>query len=275
MANFANNDDDLFDYDPSTETSTPAEDIVTNVTEEITGLSKDQEKLLKQVRDNLSNADADLVGDEKGKVNTLRSELYTSFQAAINALVDNVRVEHFSKAINVTLDELTQGRFSMLNLFYKYELKICRKTTLIALFEKVLLTQNDDEKSPFIETISNLLNIQISPLYIKSSFATTNKILLHSLTIDKIIYQFLAEKLNLPVVKDIIEYDFTGSVEQIEQRMKTFTFDNYSKTIEHTMLTAFFSADKTENTNTLQQMLEQSFDTKIEYAHGMRTLQDE
>lgn len=274
MSSFANNDDDLFDYDPSTETTHTSDNTETFATEPITGLSKDQEKLLKQVKDNLSNSDADLI-EENGKVNTLRSELYTSFQAAINTLVENIRVEHFSKAINVTLDELTQGRFSMLNLFYKYEIKICRKTTLIALFDKVLLTQDDDEKSPFIETISKLLNLEISPLYIKSSFAATNKILIHSLTIDKIIYQFLAEKLNLPVAKDIIEYDFSGSIEQIEQRMKTFTFDHFSKTIENTMLTAFFSAEKKENTVTLQQMLEESFNTKIEYATGMRTMKDE
>jgi len=277
MSTFANNDDDLFDYDPSSETENSINETNTaEKLEEITGLSKDQEKLLQQVKDNITVSDADIIGDTNNKVNTLRSELYTSFQAAISLLVENIRAEHFSKSVHVTLDELTQGRFSMLNLFYKYELKLARKISLIALFDKVLISKDDEEKSPFIETISELLKIEISPLYIKSSFSTTNKILVHSFTIDKVIYQFLADKLKMPVNQDILDYDFEHStVEEIENKLNSFTIDNFNKSIEHNMLHAFFSAEKTENNITLQSMLEEIYSTKVEYAHGMRTLQNE
>lgn len=277
MSNYIGaNDDDLFDYDPSLETiNETKEDFSKTNLDDISSfnLTKDQEQILNQIKEKFSN-DSDLIGPEDSKkVFVLNSEIYNSLQAAVSTVVvEGVGKSHFGKAVHICLDELTNGRFSMLNLYHKYELKICRKIGMIAILDKMAVMKDDETIPGMLDVLSQVLKTEFTPLFIKSTFNTTVNILIHSLNVDKVIYRFLAQKLGIEPNEQILNHDLNDPADHIDSYGDTLLIGNYQLSIENEIMYAFFNKETSDTVN-LQNMIDEAFSLKSEYANKYRTIE--
>lgn len=278
--NISDNDDDLFDYDPSQETSTQVLDpqVPSSPSDNAPDdHSKHEREFIKSIKTNITDADADLGLHDDTKMNVLVSNLYGSFQEAINNFVGMTRKDHFSRSVHVTLDELTNGRFSMLNMFYYYEIRIIRRMVLANLFGTVFHDENADNDgehmAPFLQRISEMLNITFTKNYYVSTFNVSIDMLNHVLTVDKIIYQFLADKLSM-TPNELITSDLSQmSIEQVEQAVHGYTFHGFQMSRHQDILSAFFEAEPNEHNATLPQRVSEIFNTEVAYMNSMRYME--
>lgn len=278
--NISDNDDDLFNYDPAqdsvTQTLNPES---TKVTAEPSAddTSRHHREFVNSIKSNIEDADADL-GLHDPKMNPLVSNLYGSFQEAINNFIGTIQKDHFAKSIHMTLDELTNGKFSMLNLYHHYEMRIARRSALVNLFGAVFregqeLNEDGEEVAPFLRKISELLNINFTHNYYVSTFNVSIDILNHSLTMDKVIYQFLADRLGLPLnelaTADMRDMDSA----QLEQAVHALTIHGFRDSINNQMFEAFFAAEPNEHSSTLSQRLTEIFNTEPTYMNSMKYME--
>lgn len=277
----SDNDDDLFDYDPSQETSTQVIDQQYTETP-VSDISSDdqtkhQREFINSLKTNINDADADLDLHDDTKMNVLVSNLYGSFQEAINTFVGMISKDTFSRSVHITLDELTNGRFSMLNMFHYYESRIISRIALINLFGTVFhndsLDADEEAIAPFLQKVSDLLKINFTKNYYNSTFNVTIDILNHSLTIDKVIYQFLGDKLHLPL-NELTTLDFNElNSADLERIMHNLTSDGFRQTMHEAMLESFMSVESTENNVTLKQRVKDVFNTEVQYMNSMKYIE--
>lgn len=278
--NISDNDDDLFDYDPSQETSTQVLDpqVPLSTNDNISDdQSKHEREFIKSLKTNIEDADTDLGLHDDTKMNVLVSNLYGSFQEAINNFVGMTRKDHFSRSVHITLDELTNGRFSMLNMFYYYEIRIIRRMVLANLFGTVFRDENVDNDNepmtPFLQRVSEMLNITFTKNYYTSTFDVSIDMLNHVLTIDKIVYQFLADKLGI-APSELVMADLSQmSVEQVEQAVHDYSFHGFQMSRNQDILSAFFDAEPNEHNATLSQRVSQIFNTDVIYMNSMQYME--
>jgi hypothetical protein len=269
----SDNDDDLFDYDPTTDvSSTPEITLNTNSSQATFDTQSQMQKdFVDAVKTNLpSNPDADL-DESQPTVNAAVSHLYSSFQDAIYSFVGPYRQEGYVKGVHITLDQLTNGHFSLLNMFHYYEMRIARKMGLVKLFGAIF-TSDDDTVAPFLAELSSLINFNITPLYYSSAFKSTVRMLNHSLTVDRIIYQHLAGKTKLLprplLINDLNEV----SLDDIHDEIIALEINTFRKDIYSEIMTAFFSAQPNDQSDTLSQKLADAFNAPVEYHNSYKTM---
>lgn len=268
------NDDDLFDYDPSLETSTS---FTSSETDSVpTSLSNEQVEHEKQFIENIKNnisfdLDTDLTG-ENGKVNNITSNLYGSFQEAINAFINTIRHDNFIKSAHITLDRLTNGQFSLINLFYQYEMKISRKLALVELFAHIVKTEENEDVASFLRELSSVLRIDVSKLYYNATFCSTVNILNHSLSVDRIVYRFLSNKTQIPVNEALINGLNLQNSTNTDVLMRSMELVGFQENINNQMFTAFLSAEPNGEQQTLSEMLQEVFNSPVSYINTFKTM---
>lgn len=270
------NDDDLFDYDPSVEdhSSTTSSETSSETTHSSTDHlhTEYHKKFVEDVKTQLNiNLDADL-DTGTPKINIITSNLYASFQEAINGFISSIKNDYFSKSVHITLDHLTNGHFSMVNMFYFYEMKIVRKLALVELFGHIVIPENEQKMPPFLEEISQALNLNFTQLYYTSTFKSTVNILNHSLTVDRIIYRYLSSRTNIPVDDMLMRPLNLQDNPRIEDLLRRIEIGGFRDNIRNQMFSAFFESQSNGEHQTLPNMLEEFFNTPISYMNTYKTM---
>jgi hypothetical protein len=269
----SDNDDDLFDYDPTVE---PSDTFTPNDVSSSSSVDSDHHRyskdFIEEVKNNFrDNADADLLVSQ-GCISLPISSLYSSFQEAIHAFINSVRHDYFAKTVHLTLDHLTNGHFSMVNLFHRYEMRIVRKIALVELFNQTIAKSDEETISPLLNQLSSLLNIDLTKLYYNSTFVSTINILNHTLTVDRVIYRFLATKTGIdvnPLLMQGLDLENNSSVEAL---MRSVDLSGFRQQIQDQMFNAFFAAEPNGQTPTLNEMLSEVFNTQSSYMSTFKTM---
>lgn len=275
MSNYlSDNDDDLFDYDPSlSQDSAPSVEAARSSstggsTSSVSGSEKD---FVDSFKNNINtDLDADLDSD-KNLISAPISHLYSSFHDAVDSFISSVRRDHHSKSVHITLDQLTDGRFSLVNLFYFYEMRLGRRIALVKLFGSIF-HRDSDSLSPLLEEISSLLKIKFTSLYYQSTFLSTINILNHTVMMDRIIYQFLAGKTGLSVqpflLNDVNEMDLS----EIETLVSSLDIHSFRRSTQDAMFTAFFKASDNDTPADLPAQIEEAFSIPAKYMNSYKTM---
>ena len=187
---YRNDDDDLFDYDPSKEqTSNYSQDYLTSSTQN--NNSKDNSLLddIYRQMDNLVHSD----GEEA--VNEFRIRLSDSLNEAYSQYLSKSSVVSHVQAVTITLDEVTNGRFSELYLLKNLEQNIFRRINIHFLLNAII--DDGGENNISFKDFLAKVNISISDDFIPVYFLTLLNISSHTLDLERAMYMDLSQRLGI------------------------------------------------------------------------------
>jgi hypothetical protein len=190
MSNYVNNDDDLFDYDPEEDQSSP-------VSYNIEDAPKSE--FFDNIKDHL---DHDL--EATGNIDTGKFRLASSYQIALHNFVNDTKSEASAKTISIVLNTLTNNDFSLMLMFYETEMRISRRMLFLEISYRAF-DKEDEDTVLSLHKIGKILNIEFSELYINTCFQSTWNITEHALKIDRALYLSLSERLGIPVKQYLFE----------------------------------------------------------------------
>lgn len=191
-------DDDLFDYDPDQEdqsTKTFSYDEDHNLT------SKEQD-FVDSIKESIS--------DQNGSINALETNLAIAFVSSVTKYIqtDSLANGHLSTT-RILLDELTNGRFSLLELFKTTEHKILKMMAVLQLSESLF----SSDHSNFSGLLQKFFNIEVSHVHIRSTYNVHIAITRHALLLNRTLYSQLSETLDLPVIPEL--FDDNSDIDKI------------------------------------------------------------
>ena len=226
MMSYIDNDDDLFDYDPNEDKNASLKE--PSSFESFLSSSKKEEEL----NDSLS----DILEENKIK-------LALSFHHATSHHFSKIETPAYIKSVGLVLDKLTNGDFSLIYMFYRKEALIAQKIFFLRMMESVLETaQNvsiitedappqEESNSSVLSTILKALGLNMTEEHVSIFYGSSVSICKHSLTVDRIIYQHLSEKLSIPVIDSLLDphYDHSNNAHYLQQIASS---DIYNKIFE-------------------------------------------
>jgi len=181
---FASDDDDLFAYDPSLNSTqnniSSSNKIISDSSDMIQNISKQIEK----------SKDDDILGSFSTRIRFAQALLvaYTEF-ISFGAIF-------FHKAVHQTLDRLTSGNFSMLYMFNYLEYNILRRTNIKFLLQNTFLDNEQEaviQFKKFVDKTGFSLDDSFISLYIKTNIEIND----HVTNIERSMYIALSEKLQI------------------------------------------------------------------------------
>lgn len=234
------NDDDLFNYDPSTESVNNEPNFST---------SSSGTKYNSDILDSISKKfedDKDI--DTLGMLG-IRIKFA---QSLVNSYTEFIQrsVVPFHKAVHETLDEITNGRFSMIHMYNYLEQNILRRLNIRFLLETAFLDQGNISEQ-FKEFIKNT-KMDLDETFIQVHINTTLDINNHVINNERSLYVELAEKLNRvplsvitsaePDIGDVLELTYTSS-KSYHQDVFEALFASYSDEQYTQKLSSLYSTE--------------------------------
>ena len=197
---YRHDDDDLFDYDPSSDKTTSSYESKIN-----SNPSSDN-----NVLDDIYRQMDNLVHESGAEhINEFRLRLTDSFYEAYHQFKSKSSLTAHVESMHLTLDEMTNGRFSKLHFVKHLEQNIFRRLS-IHLLISAIVDQQDDDGLTFKEFLSKA-NIQVTDDFVPIYFGTAIKISKHVVNVERAIYMTACQELNITPNSLIIQEDLTPS----------------------------------------------------------------
>jgi len=217
------NDDDLFDYDPSEDSSTN-----TIPEETVTPLTSEEKTFFENIKDNIEE------DFSTTNLNPTQIMFAQSFHKAVSLHIDTgTKSSSFVISVTEALDDLTEGRFSLLNYKNVLEFKISKIMSVLSicsfLDEDIEEIQDEDGIKELLESIG----LSLSPMYVDSCFRSTLSILSHILFINRSLYSSTCTALNVEPKEFLFmePSDYMNS-----EYSQTIELSNYSQNIENNIV---------------------------------------
>lgn len=195
------NDDDLFDYDPETDT----EDTSSSSLQSEAYVSPSSNRN-KNVEDFISSAKKfvdEISLDDNSPIDEQKVKLAISFHEATALYYQKVQAPSYMKSVSIVLNTLTNGDFSRIQMFNHKESLILQRLRYLSMMNKVFSTSDPDD-SVFKE-LFDLLKIEYSFDHVQTFYLSSVNISLFCLNLDRLIYKHLGEKLNLPIKQELLD----------------------------------------------------------------------
>jgi len=194
MTYIPSDDDDLFDYDPEQEETTSAQ---TNISNPSVNNQKSSD-YVHAVKDSLKNTTIDI--DSSG-VNQAQVRLSSAFYDGTHHWINNDSVVNsFIESVAIVLDEMTNNDYSRIRYFKEIEFKLARKLLVDFLMEEAFNIADSDNYANGIQGImKEMFDVETSDFYMNITYTSLFNLNKHSITLDRILYQALSEKLGIPV----------------------------------------------------------------------------
>jgi len=191
------NDDDLFEYEPESST--------VNVSDSFTDSSSTESQFINSIKTNYDDI------SESGSIKGIETRLGSAFLSAANFHISTASQNGHAYAARYILDEVSDGKFSLLELFKTTEIKIIKLLEFIEICESIL-----EDEDNFITQILELIGVSLTPIHVQSIYKTHLKLSQHSLLLSKALYLELSEKLLMPVNMELFEAK--PNIDDIEYR---------------------------------------------------------
>lgn len=212
MSKYADNDDDLFDYDPTL-------DVKPKETFSNLDNKSSTSELLNSIKDNLNNDIESLTGNLAPN----KYKFAASFNMAYHMFLHEPLQEATTKTISIVLNTLTNGDYNLMNIFYETEIKISRKIFFLELVDRAF--DDGPEEENLLLQINKLLNIDITDIYIRTCFRSTINLCKHSLELDKALYLALSKRLGIPVQQELFEPIVTSAAKDHKVYLQDYKRD--------------------------------------------------
>lgn len=227
---YSDTDDDLFEYDPDQEIhqelNTPPS------SERLSSLSTDQKQFLNNIKDKFESDDEDDFDLEKGSVRHGQTKLAASFQSAASYFLYDLEYHSYTMSSHRVLDELTEGRFSLLNTFYFLENKIAKTMNFINMSTNVFT----DEKETFLEIVKELFGVELSDLHVETCYLSHIRIARHSLTVNRSQYKAISKLVDVPVREELVLDNNDTIIDP-----HSYGYSSFIKNLRSNILTNIFS----------------------------------
>lgn len=225
---YSQSDDDLFDYDPSVEKS--KEQLYNSVSD-----IKSDNTLLSDLSRNIKNND-DQTFDGHTEI---RVKLAEAILGSYDKWINNASSVAYFSTLNTMLDELTNGRFSVMYFYNTIEQKILRRININTLIGESFIVKNDNNKDTLKEFLTRI-GISYDGPYLSTYVGTLVRISNHILIREKAMYLSLSERLQLscnpliaqdsPNFEEVIalsQFTVTDQQEKIIQNQFIHNSDEY------------------------------------------------
>lgn len=225
---YSQSDDDLFDYDPSVE---KAKEQLYNSVSDI----KSDNTLLSDLSRNIKNND-DQTFDGHTEI---RVKLAEAILSSYDKWINNASSVAYFSTLNTMLDELTNGRFSVMYFYNTIEQKILRRININTLIGESFIVKNDNTKDTLKEFLTKI-GISYDGPYLSTYVGTLVRISNHILIRERAMYLSLSERLKLscnplisqdsPNYEEIIaisQFTVTDQQEKIIQNQFIHNSDEY------------------------------------------------
>ena len=216
--NIADNDDDLFDYDPDVETPSSQETFSSS--------DAPTSQIFNDLKEAASTFDFD----------TNKPRLALAFSSAIERFLEPCAEESYKKATEIVLDQLTGNQFSLLKTFYELEMKISRKMMFLHMFGGAF--KKEDFEDDNIRSLFKFLNIEVTSSYIRSSFESFIHITNHSLILDRHLYSEMSTLLDIQT-KDFL---FDNPID-MDLSAHTVYFSHYRSEVDENIYRSLATPD--------------------------------
>lgn len=194
--NYSNDsDDDLFDYDPE------LEDNLKFTINQSSESFNSEDNIINKIDGSLDDIESFV--NEKGNVVGNKAALALAFHETVQHFIYSSLPEGELKSIKITLDNLTDGRYSLMNMFYRLEIKISKRMHFLSIFERVF---NDHTLPEFmVKTFKDVFKLEMTSFHIKTCYISSLAICNHALVIDRAMYKHLSNKLGIPVKQELFD----------------------------------------------------------------------
>jgi len=216
---YSQSDDDLFDYDPSIEK--PKEQLYNPVSD-----IKSDNTLLSDLSRNIKNND-DQTFDGHTEI---RVKLAEAILGSYDKWINNASSVAYFSTLNTMLDELTNGRFSVMYFYNTIEQKILRRININTLIGESFIVKNDNTKDSLKDFLGRI-GISYDGPYLSTYVGTLVRISNHILIRERAMYLSLSERLQLPC-NPLISQDSPNFEEVIALSQFTVT-DQQEKIIQN------------------------------------------
>jgi hypothetical protein len=187
QSSYSQDDDDLFSYDPSTEK------IQEPVYSSISDIKSTDNTLLSDLSKNIKNNDDETFDGSTEVRVKLAEAILSSYDKWI---ASSSSVAYFS-TLNIMMDELTNGRFSVMYFYNTVEQKILRRINVNTLIGEAFDSKNHNGSETLKEFLAKI-GIAFDGPYLSTYVGTLLRISNHILVRERAMYLSLAEKLQLP-----------------------------------------------------------------------------
>ena len=189
------NDDDLFNYDPSKESSKPID-----FSSSVSGDKNKENQIYSHISKNIDNND-DIALDG---VNGLRVKFSQAVIGSYDFWLSSALPVAYTSTINSVMDQITGGRFSDLYLYNYLEINIIRRMNIMHIMDDAF-SPDEDSNSDTFKTFMKKIGVDIVDSYVPVYIGTLTRITGHVLAQERSMYLSLAEKLQVtpnPAVLD-------------------------------------------------------------------------
>jgi hypothetical protein len=186
---YRDNDDDLFDYDPTKDKSPLVENNFSNSS----SVHSSSNEVLDDMYRNIEKASTNF-DDQSIK---FRVGLADSLYGAYNTFISKSQViSHMSSTVEI-LDELTAGKYSALYTCRHIEQNIFRRLGVHILVSAVIENDITDVDGVSFQDFLRKMNINIPDDFVTTYFSTLLRISNHILNVERSIYIALCNKLGV------------------------------------------------------------------------------
>jgi len=186
---YRDNDDDLFDYDPSKDNNVQP---VTNFSTSTSNHSSGNEVLddmYRSIEKFSGEADEENIKFRVG----LAGSLYSAYETFVSK---SQVVSHISSTAEI-LDELTNGKYSALYACRQIEQNIFRRLGVHFLVSAILEDNAKDEEGVTFKEFLQKMNLDIPQDFVSTYFSTLFRISSHILNVERAMYISLCNKLEI------------------------------------------------------------------------------
>jgi len=209
----SSNDDDLFEYDPE------LEDDFNYSINHSSDSSSTEDNIINKINGNIEDIESFV--SEKGNVIGTKAALALAFHETVEHFIYSSLPEGDLKSIKITLDNLTNGQYSLINMFHRLEIRISRRMHFLSIFETVF---NDETLPEFmVKTFKDVFNFDMTSFHIRTCYISSLSICNHALIIDRSIYQHLSNKLGIPVKQELFDPPTEMTKENHEVDLQSYT----------------------------------------------------
>jgi len=208
------NDDDLFDYDPDLEHQP---NIISD--HSVSTLNKEEKDFVDSIKDSESSG---------GNINNLETKLSIAYISSSTHFVSNeASPTGHAYAVRHIMDELSDGRFSLIELFKTTELKIQRLMAFLQISNSIF---GIDPKA-FQESLKELFDIEVSDIHVRTVYHTHMAISRHSLLLSRALYQNLSEHLDMSVIPELL--DDSSDIDDLDLSYHSIVSNIHQNIIQH------------------------------------------
>lgn len=184
---FSENDDDLFNYDPSQDGRTKYEPVATP------GSSGSQNKVLDDLYRGIENITNEISNKDASFRVGVADALFDAYQ---DYLLGSLPMSHLISVLQ-TLDELTDHRFGALQTCKYVEQNIFRRLNIHALLQAIMENNARDEEGYTFKEFLQKVDIDIPDDFVTVYFSTLFRISNHVLNVERAQYMDLCAKLEI------------------------------------------------------------------------------